>query len=308
MTLAHRPRRRAIAALAVLSLLTLAVVPPVTTAAATPGCNVRNTTKGTAFGSMKKAVAAAAAGNRLELRGRCSGPITIGKNLTIVGVKTSATGTPTLTGNDMTRVLWIKEGAKVTLKKLVIRDGFRPADLTYPDSAGAGILLDGTATLVDVVVRDNVVKTAGTGAGGIEMQFTTSKLTLAGASVMTGNEGYFGGAIENYGTLVMKGSARIHHNVALESAGGVYDGGFVATVMSGTSRIDHNTAPSGGGMVLAAPGLTMSLGASIDNNTATVSTGGGIYNTSLGDLVNVTCDGTVHDNSPDDIAPVCIVN
>ena len=44
----------------------------------------------------------------LDYRLEAQNMIAIGKNLTIVGVKTQATGIPTLTGNDETRVLWIK--------------------------------------------------------------------------------------------------------------------------------------------------------------------------------------------------------
>jgi predicted outer membrane repeat protein len=253
---------------------------------------------------MKKAVAAASAGNRLELRGTCPGQIAIGKNLTIVGVKTAATGRPTLTGRDQTRVLWIKEGATVRLSKLTIRDGFRPGEVSYPASTGAGILLDGTAILTDVVVRDNVVTDADTGGGGIEIQFPASRLTLQGASVMTGNIGGWGGAIENYGILRIKGSVRLHHNTAMSGGGAFYDGGTAVTIISGTARIDHNTAPDGGGIYLGGEGLTMEDDASIDQNTATVGSGGGIYRGG-GSITGATCGENVHDNTPEDIAPDC---
>lgn len=71
-----------------------------------------------------------------------------------------------------------------------------------------------------------------------------------------------------------------------------------------SARIDHNTAPDGGGISLASPGLTMSANASIDSNTATNS-GGGIYISGAPVLTNVVCGGTVHDNTPDDMAPIC---
>lgn len=308
MSLARTPRRRLAVALVSTSLLSLAIALPASAAAAspaaTPACSVKNTSKGTSFGSMKKAVAAAAAGNRLELRGTCPGQIAIGKNLTIVGVKTAATGRPTLTGRDQTRVLWIKEGATVRLSKLTIRDGFRPGGVSYPASTGAGILLDGIAILTDVVVRDNVVTDPETGSGGIEIQLGTAKLTLQGASVMTGNVGGYGGAIENYGTLRIKGSTRLHHNTAMNDGGAIYDGGTAVTIISGTARLDHNTALDGGGVVLAGEGLALEDDVSIDNNTATTGSGGGIKRNG-GSLAGATCGENVHDNTPEDIAPDC---
>lgn len=305
MPLVRRVRRSSVAAVAALSLLALAAIPPVAVTAAGPTCSVRNTTRGTSHSSMQRAVTKARAGNRLELRGTCSGPIAIGKNLTIVGVRTTATGTPTLTGNDMTRVLWIKGTASVTLTKLVIRDGFLPDTNDYFEGSGAGIFLEGTAVLKDVIVRDNVTTFSTSGAGGIEVADAAAKLTLAGTTELKGNEGGWGGAIENYGTLVMKDRSGIHDNTARWGGGGIYDGGAVATVLRNKARIFANTAPDGGGVWMAGTGLSMLDIASIDHNTATSGSGGGIYHGS-GTLTDATCGGNVHDNTPVDIAPDCV--
>lgn len=305
MSISLRARRPSVVAVAALSLMALAVVPPVAATATGPMCSVRNTTRGTSHSSMKKAVTAAATGNRLELRGTCSGQITIGKNLTIVGVRTNATGTPTLTGNDMTRVLWIKEGATVSLTSLVIRDGYRPDQGGYPQDTGAGILLEGSAVLKDVIVRDNVTTALGTGAGGIEVRSSTSKLTLAGTTELKGNQGGWGGAIENYGELVIKGQVGIHHNTARNGGGGIYDGGSAVTILRGKARIYSNTAPNGGGIWFSGTGLSMLETASIDNNTASDGSGGGIQH-EAGTLSGASCGVNVHDNTPEDIAPDCI--
>lgn len=305
MPLVRRVRRSSVAAVAALSLVALAVIPPVASTATGPTCSVRNTTRGTSHSSMQRAVTKARAGNRLELRGRCSGPIAIGKNLTIVGVRTSATGTPTLTGNDMTRVLWIKGTASVTLSTLVIRDGYLPDTNDYFEGSGAGIFLEGTAVLKDVIVRDNVTTFSASGAGGIEVADGAAKLTLAGTTELKWNEGGWGGAIENYGTLVIKDRAGIHDNTARQGGGGMYDSGEVATVLRNKARIFGNTAPDGGGVYLSGVGLTMLDTSSIDHNTATSGSGGGILR-EAGTLTDANCGGNVHDNTPVDIAPDCV--
>jgi predicted outer membrane repeat protein len=287
-----------------MSVAAVVAGPPAATLAAGTGCSVRNTTHPARFGSMKKAVTAAMAGDRLELRGRCAGPITIDKSLTIVGVKTSATGTPTLTGSDLTRVLFITESVTVRLSRLVIRDGFLPPG-AYPGNSGAAILLEGSAVLTGVAVRHNVASDDSGGSGGIEI-LGTGRLTIAGASVLTGNSGGWGGAIESYGRLLVKGSTRIHHNQATMGGGAIFAGGAI-TVIRGRARVDQNTAPNGGGIYFDLDGGTLTLadGASVDNNSATVGDGGGIQHEN-GTLVGAACGVRVHDNTPVDIAPDCL--
>jgi hypothetical protein len=293
------PHRRVVLASALsLALAVLTLAPPV--AGAAPACKVKNTTKGVSYGTFQKAVTKAKSGDRLELRGTCAGPIGIGKSLTIVGVKTKATGTPTLTGRDTTRVLRIRAGATVSLKGLVIRDGRAADSGTYPANSGAGILVDGRAILRNVVVRDNVAPFADAGAGGIEVTEATEvtaaagetpSLVLAGTTVLRNNLGGWGGAIENYGRATIKDSVRIHHNQAQSGGGGIYNGEDLE--IRGQVRIDHNTTPGSGGGIYNGDALTVQGTVVIDFNDAPGG-GGGIYSPGF------TCGANIRDNTPDD--------
>lgn len=286
-----RHRRVVLASALSTILAALVVAPPVATAA--PACNVRNTTKGLTHGAFQKAVSKATAGNRLELRGTCAGPITIGKSLTVVGIKTRSTGTPTLTGRDTARVLRIRNGATVTLKGLVIRDGRTVDSGDYPANSGAGILLEGDAILRDVIVRDNVAPNTDAGAGGIEVD-TESKLVLAGTTQLRGNEGGWGGAMENYGFTTIKDSVRIHHNLGRSGGGGIYNGGRL--VIRGQVRVDHNTTPGdGGGIYEGGTSFTVQDTVVIELNSAS-GNAGGIYSPGF------ACGANIRDNTPDDCA------
>lgn len=323
MPLLSRPRRLALATSLSLALGALIGGPVATVGAATPPCKVTNITRSTTFGAFQTAVIKAKAGDTLQLRGTCAGPITIGKNLTVVGVKTKATGAPTLTGKDATRVLRIRFGATVTLKTLVIRDGRAEDSPFYPDSSGAGILLEGKATLVSVTIRDNLSPNSSAGSGAIEAVDDLDPapvLIITGASKVFGNEGGYGGAIEAYGPVTIKGTTRFHHNHARIEGGALAVYG-AQLLIKGSARIDHNTSGIGGGIKadnvrlgehavvdfneadswgggIDAGSLTIGGQAQVRNNTAGDG-GGGVFGSVS---PSGACDASIHDNTPDNCA------
>lgn len=321
-------RSSAVIASLSVALLALFAGPTATQAAATPACRVANTTHPATYRTIRRAVSAAQPGDRLVLQGTCAGPVTIDKDLTVVGRKTKATGTPTLTGKDTTRVVRVSGDVNITLRKLVIRDGYLPVSFNYPANAGAGILAtNGTTTLIDVILRDNVTASIDGGGGAIEIMSDPDVATvvLAGASQIRGSTGGYGGAIENYGVLTIKGTTRIHHNTSTQWGGGVYnlgtmtltanaridhntspaDGGGIRTngtlTLSGSAVIDANTATQGAGLFQDGGSLTASDGAQIRDNTASQSFGG--FRSAGGASSGIVCGTNVHDNAPEDCGP-----
>jgi hypothetical protein len=163
--------------------------------AAKPTCRVVDTNAGHSYTSLQDAVTAAAAGDRLFVKGTCFSIVEIGKNLTIAGQSASGTKTATLTGGGQSNVLAIDPGVTVTLNTLIITNGAAPF--------GGGILNVGTLTLNGSTVTGNTAfGGGGVGGGGI---FNHGTLTL-NSSTVTGNTATTspGGGIFNDcgGTLV----------------------------------------------------------------------------------------------------------
>jgi hypothetical protein len=91
-----------------------------------------------------------------------------------------------------------------------------------------------------------------------------------------GSSTYTGGAVHNYGTLVLAGTTSITDSRAEDGGGGVYNEGLL--VMRGHSRISRNSLLFGtGGGVLNLGTLVMSGAARITGNDGYPS-GGGVYN------------------------------
>lgn len=322
-----RARTRTVALVGSLSIALVATigVPGASLAATTPACRVTNVRTGVTYGVLQRASTKAKDGDTLKLRGTCSGLVRIEKDLTVVGVRSRATGVPTVTGHKKTRVLELAYDIKVTLKNLVIRDG-RTAELpSTPFGAGAGIWAPADLTLINVTLRDNKVTSAAGFGGAIWTNPITdvATLTILGKSRLFGNSAPNGGAISFGGNITVGGTTRIDHN----TAGG--DGGAIRVMgtllLKGSARIDHNTAGGDGGGIAAVTNLdilgvteqavvelntaggngggisgnlaSLTDGASIRDNTAGGS-GGGVF----GDTPPDTCGTSIHDNAPNDCA------
>lgn len=322
-----RARTRTMAVVGSLSIALVATIgaPGASLSATTHPCRVTNVRTGVTYGVFQRASTRAKDGDTLRLRGTCSGQVEIRKDLTVVGVRTRATGVPTVTGNKKTRVLLLGYDVTVTLKNLVIRDG-RTAELQgAPFGAGAGIWAPADLTLINVTLRDNKVTSAAGFGGAIWTNPITdvATLTILGKSRLFGNSAPNGGAIGFGGDVTIGGTTRIDHN----TAGG--DGGAIRVMgtllLKGLARIDHNTAGGSGGGIAANSYLdilqlteqavvelntagaqgggidgtvsVLSDDAEIRDNTAGAS-GGGVFGTApIG-----ACGVAIHDNTPDDCA------
>ena len=90
----------------------LVVLAP-TAVGAQPSCAVSNTRNHKGYSSLQDAVAAAKAGDTLEVKGSCVGNTTLDRDVTLSGVSNKAfPGAPTLDGNQTGRVLTINGGTR----------------------------------------------------------------------------------------------------------------------------------------------------------------------------------------------------
>ena len=122
----------------------------------------------------------------------CDGIITLASQLTIdTDTTLDATGhSITLSGGGSTRVLLVPSGAKLTLKRLTISDGFLSGEY------GGGLLNSGEVTVSDCAFSNNIV--------------------VNGPALFT-----FGGAIDHRGTrLVITGTTFIGNNAGTVGSGG----------------------------------------------------------------------------------------
>lgn len=283
-TLPMTPLRFVITFMASIALAATFLAATLAVAASPTECRVHNLDTGITKGNLQRAVKAARPGDRLTLRGTCQGSTTIGKSLTIRGVRTVTSGVAALDGAGRSGVLVVKARVTVTLRSVTVRRGAAPT--------GGGILNQGTLVLGDVVVR--------------------------------GNSAAYGGGVFNYGRLTLNGSSSIRANTALgpagasgrsaasveplspvdtltpdSSGGGVLNAGTLT--LNGSSTIRGNTTDAWGGGVLNGGTLTLNGSSAIRANSAEL--GGGIYDQG-GTLVGVVCapdpGANVADNTPDD--------
>jgi hypothetical protein len=233
--------------IAALSGVAVAAAP----AAAQASCEAKIMSTGHIWGDgLQFAVDEAPAGDTIQIRGGCLGPIIINKRLTLVGKASTILGAPGIYGQESVRVLEIAAGKTVTVKNLEIAYGYvgstAPVGGDDTTAEGGGILNRGTLTLTNVVVTENDAED--------------------------------GGGIANYGTLLINGASQVHHNRASRDGAGILSEGTVT--LAGATAVHTNTALNFGGGVAAvrgtapAPGLTLRDSAVIRDNTA--GSGGGI--------------------------------
>ena len=310
-----------------------------------PSCAVSNTRNHKGFSSLQQAVAAAKAGDTLEVKGTCVGSTTVDRDITLSGVTNSAfPGPPTLDGNAQGRVLSINSGT-TTIRNLTITNG-RTTGL------GGGIYVATAAVLIDVLVTGNSAGATQIG-GGIEADLG-SKLTLVDSTV-SGNTAGSSGGIDMFratATLINSSVTGNHASRAPSSepdgcgfgdpvvvyscAGGIWN--YQGTLALVDSTVSGNTAAYRGGGIASyvrffadgtpRSGLTILSGAtSISSNTAS-DRGGGIWaNTAISSstIGVVAADGTatyrdpvagstlpawtgaVSGNSPDQCSPVLTI-
>lgn len=227
-------------------------------------------------GSLRKALGSVCVGGTVHaaasLAGQTitllSGPLTLGKNVTIDG---SVAPGLTISGNNSDRVVVVNSGTTATIRGLTLING-------YGFELAGGILNNGTLTLQRVVVENNRVTTGGIdfwkGGGGI-YNGDGSKLTLVESTVrnnsVTGGAG--GGVYGFFNTTVTIDRSTINGNTANDVGGGIRSlGNFTIR----NSTISSNTSTGWmGGAFFHTDGVMNIINSTIANNSAPDGTTGG---------------------------------
>lgn len=257
---ARMHRASAITVGALVAVTSVALVAPVPVAAGTNSCSIQIKGKAKVYTSFGDAVAAAAPGKTLLLRGTCrTNPNYLAKDLTIKGIGEANK----LTRGSLGRVLTIRDGAVVTLSNLVIRGG---------DTGlyGAGLVISDGAqvTLRDVTVTENKLSgtnLSGEGAGiwvGCPGPTTPTSLTMIRSTVSnnsirtitSGRPAYGGGIFVGDCATATITNSTITGNRATALYASSLGGGIA---VEGSATITHttivgNTASDGGSTSTAA--------------------------------------------------------
>jgi hypothetical protein len=216
--------------------------------------------------NLQAAIDNAPSGSILSVTGTCLGNYTINKNLTLVGH-----GPAVLDGQQAGITLTVSSGTEVELDHLTITDG----NATSADLAGdgGGINNSGALTLNQSTVNNNTALSYG---GGIYNSYSAA-LTLNQTTVSSNNGGVFGGGIYNNNTMTLIGSS-VSENSTVYGGGGIFSCCGYTPVTLTNSTIDDNTATagSGGGIFNLLDSETLQNSA-VSGNTAALE-GGGINN------------------------------
>ena len=197
-------------------------------------------------------------------------PASISGTLTING------NGATISGNGERRILYMLEGAHLTLTDLTLTAGFTP-------SSGGAIVGTGTLNLIDVIISHNDADDG----GGI--YFSEGVLTLTD-STLYGNEATEDGGgilIANVNTSATLTDTTVSHNAAGIGGGGIYT--LDSTFNLNNSAVHDNNAQSGGGINNYGGTLTLN-GSTIAHNEAS-SMGGGMVSVGFTTLNNSTIAG-----------------
>jgi methionine-rich copper-binding protein CopC len=231
--------------------------------------------------------------------------ITVNKNLTITGPKTTGKPTAVIDAKNKAKIFLINYGVKVTLQYLLIQNGNATKDNANP--YGGGIYNNGTLNIKNCTIQKNTATYGGgiyndrgtvtvtdsnvnnnnaNDGGGIYNQYGT--VTVTDSNIYNNNAiawyatiyGGYGAGIYNlgyYGTTLGKLNligSHVYNNNAPTSSGGGIDN-YNAPVTVTHSNIDHNIADNGGGINSYYGTVTVNY-SNIYNNKATSGTGGGV--------------------------------
>jgi predicted outer membrane repeat protein len=215
-----------------------------------------------------------------------SGELTVDKAVTIDGPGAAQLA---ISGNRVTRILFIDIGARAKLAGLTLRDGKANScgainnmgSLTVTNSSflsntvtgmGGGICSsDAALTVIGGDFRNNK---AGDSGGGIYADLGT--LTVTGAGFINNSATMFGGAIRNLdGTLSITGATFLSNTAMF--GGGLISGGVTGTLTLADSTFTANRASFSGGAILNGGTLTATRTA-FSGNVASSFGGGAIHN------------------------------
>ncbi|MGP3691633.1 hypothetical protein ACTVZO_44565 [Streptomyces sp. IBSNAI002] len=241
---------------------------------------------------LRAAIAAAAPGSRLEVRGRCIGPFTIDKDLSLTGRWGAV-----LDGNHQDTTITVNGNVRVYLESLSIVNGAAKIRNPGPPGADGGGIRNngGNVTVTRSTVHHN---TAAFGGGISNEGIGTMRLTAT--NVHHNTAAGRGGGVFNLddAELTLLRSA-VHDNTAGGIGGGFHNDGSL--VLSDT-KVYGNSAGSGGGGIYAEDGTATLTGATVVRNTVGQpdGQGGGIF---VREGVVTLRQSLVRRNQPDNCAP-----
>jgi hypothetical protein len=292
--------RRWITALIVAGMAGAGVVAAAPAAvAAGPSCLVVDATSDQSYPRVGMAVASAAPGDTLFVKGFCHGFLRITQDLTITGQANGGTKTGTIddTGQGIPTVWVVGSGVTVTLNNLVLSGG-------GTNFIGAGLgNFGGTVTVNNTTITGNTLVhgNGGAGIGNLDGTLTLNDSTVTGNTGTSGT----GGGILNWGAgTVTLNDTTVSANTA--ARGGGIDNRSGTVTLHG-STVTGNTANAVGGISNEAGTVTLDKGSTITGNTGRSATGGGIYNFCGATLTGAVAGtgGNVYNNTPDDIFNEC---
>lgn len=253
---------------------------PTSTAHAAPSATITVINTGNSgAGSLRAAIAAAAAGDTIDFAPGLSGQtitLTSGELLINQALTIDGGGVITVSGNNASRVFNIGGSGVVTLTGLTIRDGFASG------TGGGGILNDGGWLLLQ---SSTVISNTGSSGGGLHNR-NGGRATISAATVISNHAGVNGGGVFNVGSgsvVTITNDSQIRDNGAGNTGGGVYSGVAGSSVLVSASTIASNTATTDGGGIYITNSsvVTLTNGTLVQDNSADAS-GGGLYTLSGG--------------------------
>ncbi|MBI5564747.1 MAG: hypothetical protein HY870_07630 [Chloroflexi bacterium] len=197
-------------------------------------------------------------------------------------------GTITLDGQDGDRLFLVSNGAVLTLRNIVLTNGFSSGNGGAIHNGSSGADTPGSVILENSAIRDSI---AGQSGGAI---VSTGPLTITN-SLLENNQALNGGALypRFAGARTTIISSTLRYNQASDTTNGwggamlIWDGA-AATIQD--SDIFSNTARQGGGIyAFANSSLTLSGGTLHDNSAN--NSGGGLLNAGTATLTSVTFSG-----------------
>lgn len=267
-------------------------------------------------GALQPAINAASPGGTLRVRGTCTGPFTIDKDLTLRGngqavLDGNSAGLPAVTiGLGGSQVHVTLDHLTITHGTAGVGGGIRnnpSATVTLINSTvqgntaqyGGGIYTYGTLHLIRSTVKNN---TAQSGPGGGIMSDTTVVVTLDNSTVERNSADDGGGGLYiRSGSTATLTHSTVKDNTALFGGGITNEG--AATLNLDHSTVRGNTASLRGGGIDNGGTATLSH-STVERNTSLggPGSGGGINQQSPSATVTLI-QSQVRNNTPDNCAP-----
>jgi len=230
------------------------------------------------------------AGSTIRICAGSFGPITINKNLTLIGAGDgSDAGNTILDAAQQTRVVDIGTGVAITLQGLRVTGG------KVTDTDAAGIQNYGNLTMTDCTVTANhaVAGQVGFGSGAGISNSPSANLTMTNCTIS-----HNAASVEGGGLHLLQGTHTLTNciftgNTAAIRGGAIKFNNGGTTTLVGCIIGPDNDAPEGAIVVWNASQVTLDA-STVSGNTGT--TAGGINN--LNGVVTLQNGSTVSGNSP----------